>query len=398
MIHDYIWEATPANILAGRKCPECRRQAAIKANLKSNDQYIADLHAVNPNIQLLGEYTKAKNPTLHRCLKCGYEWMVTPASLLNGTGCPNCSNKVRYTTESFKAKMAAINPDVEIIGEYSNKEIHCRCKICGHEYTTSSSALLSGRKCRNCVIRDRTRTQEQYEKELFEIDPTIEVLGQYTRCDEKILHRCKVCGHEWEVMPTSFLHAKNGCPKCARKRERPELRRTQEEYLQDLKDLGIADVIPIEEYVKANVKIKHKCLKHNFIWEVAPMNVLNGQGCPKCRSSKGENKVQNWLSIHDIDYELQKTFDGLKYKQLLRFDFYLPKFNTCIEYDGEQHFHPVDFSNHHDEDTARETYEKTVIRDKLKDDYCKEHNIRLIRIPYYEDVYSVLDKTLNELQ
>lgn len=63
----------------------------------------------------------------------------------------------------------------------------------------------------------------------------------------------------------------------------------------------------------------------------------------------------------------------------LPFDFYLPKYNCCIEYDGQQHFKPNGFSS------GYEYFVKTVEHDRMKDQYCKDNNILLIRIRYDEN-------------
>ena len=61
---------------------------------------------------------------------------------------------------------------------------------------------------------------------------------------------------------------------------------THEEFLQKLKDNGVNDIIPLEEYKGSGIKIKFKCLKHDFIWEAIPSNILRGQGCPLCKTEK----------------------------------------------------------------------------------------------------------------
>ena len=57
------------------------------------------------------------------------------------------------------------------------------------------------------------------------------------------------------------------------------------------------------------------------------------------------------------------------------FDFYLPNYNLCIEFDGAQHYRPV-FGEHN--------FEQTQKHDKIKNEYCESHNIELLRIPYWE--------------
>jgi len=91
------------------------------------------------------------------------------------------------------------------------------------------------------------------------------------------------------------------------------------------------------EYVKSHNKVKIICPKHG-VFEQPPYVHLNGCGCSKCQISKGEEKIQEYLKYNNIEYLNQKSFNDCRYKQLLKFDFYIPKYNMCIEYDGEQYF------------------------------------------------------------
>ena len=73
----------------------------------------------------------------------------------------------------------------------------------------------------------------------------------------------------------------------------------------------------------------------------------------------------------------------------LLFDFFIPKYNTCIEFDGEQHFRPINFMGGIDK------FEKTKINDNIKTIFCQENNIKLIRIPYYDiDKIEIIFETL----
>ena len=102
-----------------------------------------------------------------------------------------------------------------------------------------------------------------------------------------------------------------------------------------------------------------------------------------CITSNGERLIKESLQKLNIDYCQEYTFIDCvnpKTNQKLRFDFYLPDYNICIEYDGEQHFR---YSNNGWNN--KENFEKTQYRDNLKNQYCEEHNIRLIRIPYTDE-------------
>ena len=104
---------------------------------------------------------------------------------------------------------------------------------------------------------------------------------------------------------------------------------------------------------------------------------LKGQGCQFCSSnSKGEEFIKSHLEEMNIKYIRQKYFETLRYVNPLSFDFYLPEYNSCIEFDGQQHYKPVKWFG------GNEGYELTIKRDECKNKWCLENNIKLIRIRY----------------
>ena len=79
-------------------------------------------------------------------------------------------------------------------------------------------------------------------------------------------------------------------------------------------------------------------------------------------------------------------------KLRLPFDFYLPDYNTCIEYQGEQHYRAIDYFGGEDEFLIRKKH------DEIKSEYCKQHKINLIIIPYNKNVKNELDDFFNNLK
>lgn len=138
-------------------------------------------------------------------------------------------------------------------------------------------------------------------------------------------------------------------------------------------------------YVNVRTKINIGCPVHGIFIQ-KPNAHLNGDGCPKCQSSKGELKISDFLDKHQIDFVHQKTFDDCrnpKTNTKLKFDIYVPSKNLLIEYDGEQHFR----SNcvvRGQYVTSKNDLKETKFRDKVKTKYAKKNNINLLRIKYTE--------------
>jgi len=134
------------------------------------------------------------------------------------------------------------------------------------------------------------------------------------------------------------------------------------------------------------------CPKHGEFTQT-PHNHLRGHQCLKCLKSNGEKTIIKYLEINHINYINEQTFPGLIGigGGLLRFDFYLPDHNICIEFDGPQHFNRK-ISNQMSRQVSN--YDKLKIHDHKKSKYCKKHSIKLIRIPYYR--YNKIKEILNE--
>lgn len=102
------------------------------------------------------------------------------------------------------------------------------------------------------------------------------------------------------------------------------------------------------------------------------------------RISYGEKIIKSWLDLNRIEYEQQKEFEECVNKKNLRFDFYISDKNLCIEFDGRQHYEPIDYFGGID----GFLYRKKL--DNLKNEFCRVTGISLIRISY-EDINIVFD-------
>lgn len=152
-----------------------------------------------------------------------------------------------------------------------------------------------------------------------------------------------------------------------------------------------------DKYISNQSKLLFKCNKgHEFLttWNT----ISAGHRCPECNNSKGELKIKQWLDSNNITHASEYTFDNLvnpNTKGKLRFDFAIfnktNKLSMLIEYQGQQHYEPVDFSGHNQE-RANKEFKELQYRDNLKVKYCKQNNIPLLRIKYTE--FSFLEDIL----
>lgn len=348
---------------------------------KTHEEYVAEVNAVNPNIEIVDKYIDAKSKILHRCKIDGYEWYVRPSSILSGIGCPRCSGVERYGHDTYIKKVAAAHHNIEVVERYVNSRtpILHKCKIDGYEWFARPANILHGEGCPRCSKVERY-TQDEYVKRVGEINQDIEVVGEYIGTHVKTLHKCKIDGYEWFVSPHDVLEG-HKCPRCIGRE-----RYTNEGYIKRVSEIN-PDIEVVGEYSGSTVPILHRCKIDGYEWYATPSNILQGYGCHKCgKHSNGENIISNWLDDKHILYIQQKTFDGCKSKIALRFDFYLLDYNICIEYNGKQHYEPVDFFG------GEDGFNALIKRDKIKADYCKKNNTPLIIIPYFADINEELNK------
>ena len=173
---------------------------------------------------------------------------------------------------------------------------------------------------------------------------------------------------------------------------------THEEFLERFyeKNKNAENIEILGEYVNNYTKIKCRCKIDGYEWEAKPNNLLNGYGCPKCSESKGEKRVAKYLDSKNIEYERQYKFDECRSKDKLPFDFYIPSLNIVIEYDGEYHYMIITRSKNDTYERAFNRFVGTKVRDTIKTIYCKENNIKLIRIPYwdFDKIEEILEKEL----
>lgn len=223
-------------------------------------------------------------------------------------------------------------------------------------------------------------------------------LVEYKRQDKKVNIICPIHG---DFLQTPDAHLRGqGCPICAhQKRIDSRNRRNNEDFIYE------ASTIHLNKYEYNNTKYYNLLTKVNIDcpdhgeFSQTPKAHLKGQGCPMCANerrlnffqSKGENIVEEFLINNNITYETQKMFQDCKFKNILRYDFYLPEYNTLIEFDGEQHFKFI--PKFHKNIEMFHTFQE---RDKIKNKYALDNNIQLIRIKFNQQ--SIIPSLLSNLQ
>lgn len=358
---------------------------------KTHEEFIEEMKIKNPDIKILGEYKGNRHKIKCQCLE-GHTWDTLALIILNGHGCPKCGGVYRRTHEEFIKEMEVINPNIEITGKYINMgtKIQCKCKFDKHIWEVTPKNLMKKRGCPKCGKNYR-RTHQEFIDEMNAIDANIKILEEYKGANDKIKCECLIDKHIWDARPSSLLSGK-GCPKCSGRVK------THDDFIKEMKIIN-PNIKVLGKYINCMTKIKCECVD-GHIWDATPSSLLSGTGCPKCNFSKGEKIIENYCKNNYLQYISQYRIEKCRYKYTLPFDFALfnkDKLVALIEYQGKQHYEPVDFAGK-GEEWAKKQFIINKKKDQIKRDYCLSNDIPLIEIPYWiEDVENYLDEQLDKI-
>ena len=158
----------------------------------THEKFIAEVAKINSNIEILDHFVKTHDKIKCRCKIHNYIWFTTPKTLLKGVGCPICGREKTNNVLHQRAEKAKENfilslkeKDIQLIGDYNGYEEHCifKCLKCGNIWKTSPHSIANNRGCPKCGlesrIKKRSKTNDQFIKEIKIINPNIEILSEY---------------------------------------------------------------------------------------------------------------------------------------------------------------------------------------------------------------------------
>lgn len=295
---------------------------------------------------------------------------------LDGTECDDTGNKKKWIRN-------CPNCHREIIYSFKNCFVY---------------AIKNTKYCSKCYPRKRDTTEDFIRKSHIVHGNTYNYDKiTYDKSNKKVEIICSIHG-SFFMTPHAHLRS-HGCPKCRYIKSAKSKTFTEEKYINKAKLIhGNLYDYSKTIYKRNDEKVEMICKRHG-VFQQSPHNHLKGNGCPKCKMSRGEAEITKWLNNNNIEYIYQKVFDDfikLKYG-VFKFDFYIPSKNTIIEYDGEQHF----LSGRHMNGqyiTTEDDLKHTQENDQIKNEYAKSKGIDVIRISYKQknDVDKILREELHE--
>lgn len=301
------------------------------------------------------------------------------------------------THQEFVEEILDKNSNIEILDIYTkaHNRIHCRCKLDGHEWFPKAYSLSNGQGCPICGkekaakhSRSKRKSNSDFKSQLALINPNIIPLEDYISTNTPLEMECLIHNYKWKARPNDLLRG-HGCPICGKIKAVKNTTYTHEEFVRKV-SLVHNDITILGTYSKMNDRIKCKCKKCGIEWEPKANNLLNNQtGCPICNISKGEDYINAYLADLKIEYVYQYRFNDCKYKYSLPFDFAIIDNNMVIgliEYDGEQHFKPIDYFG------GYERFQDVLRNDRIKNEYAHSNNIPLLRCNYKQTFEQVSEE------
>lgn len=355
---------------------------------------------------------------------CGcHKWQTSITARVSGeSGCPFCINRKACDHNSLLAKfpeickewdyeMNTIDPNTILPGTKVIFWWVCSLNPCGcHKWKASATSRTREDKCfcpfcsnqRVCkhtsLLAKFPELCKEWDYDKNDITPDQITHGSSYRAWWKC-QKAKCDCHSWQTRVSHRTSTVDfsGCPFCNSTNicihnslfwNKPEL--CKEWYYTK------NDKLPIEYSVHAREKVYWKCLKNNHVWKatISHRTSKNGSNCPHCKQSQGEKQICIILDSQNIEYIPQKKFDDCVYKKKMPFDFYLIDNNILIEFDGKQHFEQVDYWDNDEE------YEIRHIKDNIKNKYCYDNKINLLRISYKQinNMEKIIKDFMNDIK
>ena len=295
----------------------------------------------------------------------------------------------KKTHEEFIAEVnSLVGDEYTVVGTYINArtKVEVRHNKCGNTWLPTAQNFIARSRCGHCYGTNNKNTKEFQEKVRIVTDGEYEFVGQYisARTPSMFIHR--VCEESFSMRPNSFISRGHRCPKCAHEINGYKRRKTAEQFALDVVRILGDDYSLASEYSGSSreVVMHHKIC--NEFYTATANNVMGGKGCPICRESKGERRIAEWLSANQFTFERQWLIRYELDKPPLKLDFIVQ--GVAIEYDGEFHYLPMAHAG------GNEGLRSQQARDRIKDKYCADNGIPLIRIPYWE--FENIDAILTE--
>lgn len=336
---------TPVQFLHSKHgCKLCANESSANSRTNSTENFINQCKKVWGNLYTYDKtvYVNSLQKVIITCPIHG-DFLTRPADFLRHHGCPKCkSNKTKITNHSFKI---------------SNKE----------EFVKKAELLYPN---------------------LFKYDDVI-----YIDSRTKVLVYSNLCNEKFYITPSQLIqgHFKKQY-KGEKIKTKYQKRLTTEAFIQNARFVH-GDIYDYSKtkYIDSVTKVTIICPKHGEFQMFPEDHTSHRYGCPLCHQSRGEEFISSFLKENQIQFIPQYKININGISRYIDFCLILGTKLIFIEYNGKQHYEPVEHFG------GKETFEKQVQRDKDIKNYCLENNIPLLVYKYDIPFYELKERLINDI-
>lgn len=354
---------------------------------KLNYKYVAEYISSFGYKLLSDEYENIHKKIKIECDK-GHIFEMSFNNFKKGQRCKKCNKQNKYTYEYIKeiaeknGYKLLNNKNIDLnmrsflkLKDSDNKIIEMML------YSFENKFIKNNNKKKVNKNYNNKKYSQEYVEQLIK-DRGYQLLNEYKNNKSKLKIKCKR-GHIHEIRFDSFVKG-SGCKQC--------MKENMSNNIEDVKiKLSNRGYKLLSKYDRNNKPITLQCDKGHIFSSTYDIIVNNESNCPICNESKGERNIELFLNNYNIKHIRQYKFKECKFFRELPFDFYLPEHNICIEFDGIQHFKIIKHFG------GIDSFINRKIRDTIKNIYCENNEIKLLRISYLEinNIEKILKKELN---
>lgn len=355
---------------------------------KNKEDFIKKVSKIHPELDFSDtKYVNSKTSIKVVCPKHG-EFTVSPNRIIKSEyKCSECKKEELFQIkkeETIRKMKEKHNGKYEYVSDtfnYVRNKMKIICPEHG-EFWQSPYCHMKGQGCPKCAgtysmnLNEFKKTANIVHDNKYDYSLINEYNGIYTKLPI-VCHERDETGEEHGLFyQTAKNHLKGfGCKKCSSNYMDLQLFVKRSNKIHG----NCYNYKNISLYKNNTTKVPIECSKHGIFYQTPNMH-LSGQGCPYCKESHLEKRINNVLNDCGFCFERQKRFEWLindKTSYKLPLDFYLTEYNIAIECQGEQHF-VANFYKTKGIDYVEEHLKNVQYRDLCKKRLCKENGICLI--------------------
>jgi Zn finger protein HypA/HybF involved in hydrogenase expression len=301
------------------------------------------------------------------------------------------NNKLSFIKKA-KLKHGSLYEYEDVVYINFTTPVYIFCKRCKKFFNQSPRKHLDGRGCKKCnnILRiERLHNRDDREKFIEKAVMEHDNIYCYEKVDyvnslTKVEIYCKKCDKTFFQSPSNHISGK-GCVHCRNKMLGNRSKYTFDTFLSKLSNHQICnytyDEIEFEKrFSNKYNKMKIYCNKCKKEFHASIATHIKGHGCPICNRNGGKNEIKLYNEIlNRFDLHIIKQYrpNFLKRQSI---DLFIPSLELCIEYQGIQHFKPIEYFG------GTSSFDDTIERDFRKNNLCKENGLNLLYFTYDKNI------------